>query len=67
VRGRWCPEEEAGYVSSLLFSWVTGLLKLGNAKTLEAGDLWDVHTQDRADKVAAVLDKQWATQLKKQK
>ena len=65
--GRWCPEEEAGFVSSVLFSWVTGLLQLGNVKTLEAGDLWDVHHKDSADKVAAVLETQWASQMKKRK
>lgn len=63
--GRWCPEEEAGPVSLLLFSWVTGLLRVGHRQTLEAGDLWDVHSQDSAAKVAAVLDRQWAAQRRK--
>lgn len=28
-RGRWCPEENAGFLSRLLFIFVGGLIKLG--------------------------------------
>ena len=38
-RGRWCPEEEAGWVSRTGFFWVSGLLQKGSEKHLEADDL----------------------------
>lgn len=53
--GRWCPEEEAGPVSRLLFSWVSGLLRLGMAKTLHQEDLWDVAQADAAHLVSATF------------
>ena len=43
---RWCPEEEAGLWSRLFFSWVGGLLKLGQEKALEQHDLWDTASRD---------------------
>ena len=54
---RWCPEEEAGMISRLLFSWVGGLLKLGQDKALEQHDLWDTAAEDNVFKVSESFDR----------
>lgn len=48
ISHRWCPEEEAGFFSRLFFTWVGGLLKLGEQKALEQHDLWHVAKEDEA-------------------
>ena len=53
----WCPEENAGFVSRLLFLWVGGLLTLGAQKTLEHDDLWDIAENDKASRVSAAFKK----------
>jgi hypothetical protein len=40
--GWWQPEESAGLLSRLLFSYCNGILKLGSRKILVQDDLWDV-------------------------
>ena len=42
VEGRWQPEETAGPVSRMLFTFVEGLLALGSRKVLVADDLWEL-------------------------
>lgn len=43
--GRWCPEENASFLSRLLFLYVGGLVRMGYLKTLHQEDLWDVAVQ----------------------
>lgn len=50
--GIWCPEEEAGLFSKMFFSWVGGLLKLGQYKALEQSDLWDIAERDKSSNVS---------------
>ena len=50
---RWCPEEEASWLSRLTFAYVEGLLRKGKTKALVMDDLWDVAESDRAADVAA--------------
>ncbi|OQR91301.1 ATP-binding Cassette (ABC) Superfamily [Achlya hypogyna] len=45
------PVETAGLLSRLTFSWVTSLIKLGNQRQLQGGDLWPL---PQATKCAAV-------------
>ena len=40
--GWWQPEESAGLLSRLVFSYCNGILKLGSHKILVQDDLWDV-------------------------
>jgi ATP-binding cassette subfamily C (CFTR/MRP) protein 1 len=49
---RWCPEEEAGLLGSIAFSWVGGLLNLGVSKALEMEDLWDTAVVDEVESVS---------------
>ena len=40
--GWWQPEEAAGPLSRLLFSYCNGILAMGSRKILVQDDLWDV-------------------------
>ncbi len=52
-RTRWVPEESAGPLSRLLFSYCNGLVRLGFQRPLEHDDLWDVARRDEAAAVSA--------------
>jgi hypothetical protein len=54
--GRWCPEETAGPVSRLLFTWIDPLIQIGMRKPLVHEDLWDIHKDDEAEAVATRFD-----------
>jgi hypothetical protein len=60
LRERWCPEERAGPLGRLLFTYVDGLLALGGQKSLLAGDLWDVAEEDAAGAVSAAFHRHLA-------
>jgi len=47
------PEDEAGPVGRLFFSYVSPLVKLGVSKPLDAADLWPVSARDGAARVSA--------------
>ena len=40
--GRWQPEESAGWLSHMLYTYCNGLLALGARKVLMQDDLWAV-------------------------
>ncbi len=40
--GRWQPEESAGWLSHVLYTYCNGLLALGARKVLMQDDLWAV-------------------------
>jgi hypothetical protein len=42
---RWCPEEEAGWLSRLFFAFANSLVSKGAKKHLEQQDLWDTAFQ----------------------
>ncbi|KAK9817530.1 hypothetical protein WJX74_009211 [Apatococcus lobatus] len=42
ARDRWCPEEEAGWLSWLFFGFVSGLVEKGFQKPLRQEDLWNL-------------------------
>lgn len=58
VRERWCPEEEAGLLSSMVFHWVGGLLSLGKQKALEHDDLWSTARKDESAAVSEAFHRQ---------
>ena len=51
-----CPEEKAGFLSKVLFLWVSDLLLLGRKRILEFEDLWSVAKKDRASTVGAAFE-----------
>ncbi|CCD69448.1 ABC-type glutathione-S-conjugate transporter [Caenorhabditis elegans] len=44
-----CPEYTASFINRLTFQWFTGLAYLGNKKSLENEDLWDLNEIDKAE------------------
>ncbi len=52
-KDRWCPEEQAGFLSTITYSYATSLVKLGCKKTLLAGDLWDMSQWDEARTISS--------------
>ncbi|GLC35697.1 hypothetical protein PLESTB_000485000 [Pleodorina starrii] len=53
ARRRWAPEESAGFLSRVFFSYCNGLVRRGYERPLEHDDLWDVAERDEAVRVAA--------------
>ena len=53
------PKNQAGFLSSLTFSWMTGILKLGYKKPLEEKHLFEVDSEFHAEKLVADLEMEW--------
>eukprot|EP00884_Botryococcus_braunii_P017606 jgi/Botrbrau1/4529/Bobra.60_2s0019.2 len=54
--GKWCPEENAGWFSRMLFLYVNGLMRKAMMKTLQPDDLWDVCNRDLPSVVATKFE-----------
>lgn len=48
---RWCPEENANWLSRLFFLYVNSLITKGAEKHLLQHDLWDVSHDDEPGRV----------------
>lgn len=48
-KGSSCPEYTASFINQLTFQWFTELAILGNKKSLETDDLWDLNERDKAE------------------
>lgn len=48
---RWCPEEDAGWLSRLFFFFANSLVDKGARKHLEQSDLWDIADQDQPQRL----------------
>ncbi|KAF1745726.1 hypothetical protein GCK72_022173 [Caenorhabditis remanei] len=44
-----CPEYTASFINQLTFQWFSELAYLGNKKSLENEDLWDLNERDKAE------------------
>ncbi|XP_062388680.1 multidrug resistance-associated protein 1 [Sardina pilchardus] len=60
-----CPEEDASFLSRLLFWWYSGLMVKGYRSPLKAEDLWPLREKDTSDKIIADLEDEWAKQCAK--
>ncbi len=49
------PEQEASFLSKLLFLWVAPLVSVANKKTLDQDDLWAVPPNDKSKRVYATF------------
>lgn len=56
VGNRWCPEEEAGWVSWLFFGFVGGLVERGYRKPLRQEDLWALPRTEETDLQCRLFD-----------
>ncbi|EQC33914.1 hypothetical protein SDRG_08594 [Saprolegnia diclina VS20] len=55
-----CPHDAGACGSSLLFSWLTPLLDLGNQRPLQFDDLYQLNPTDRATNIDATFQRFWA-------
>ncbi|XP_018568578.1 multidrug resistance-associated protein 1 isoform X9 [Anoplophora glabripennis] len=62
---RPCPEENASFLSRLLFTWFDSLAWTGFRKPLEATDLWDMKPEDSAKEIVPLFEKHWQNTLDK--
>ena len=53
------PQNQAGFLSSLTFSWMTGILKLGYKQPLEEKHLFELDSEYHAEKLVADLEMEW--------
>ncbi|XP_031432945.1 multidrug resistance-associated protein 1-like [Clupea harengus] len=60
-----CPEEDASFLSRILFWWYCGLVVKGYRSPLKAEDLWSLRERDTSDTIIADLEKEWAKQCAK--
>ncbi|OQR88268.1 ATP-binding Cassette (ABC) Superfamily, partial [Achlya hypogyna] len=55
-----CPNDVSNAWSAVVFSWLTPLLDLGNARSLQTDDLFQLNPADRATTAAKLFHAQWA-------
>jgi ATP-binding cassette, subfamily C (CFTR/MRP), member 1 len=59
------PEETAGLISILSFSWLTPLMKQGYAKDLNMDDLWTLRSIDKASTNDDLFQLKWQQETKR--
>ncbi|XP_028669916.1 multidrug resistance-associated protein 1-like isoform X1 [Erpetoichthys calabaricus] len=60
-----CPEQDASFLSQILFYWFTGLVVKGYRKPLKADDLWSLRQDDTSEKIISDLEKVWTVECAK--
>ncbi|RHY79259.1 hypothetical protein DYB30_004041, partial [Aphanomyces astaci] len=50
------PQDNAGFVSRVLYTWATPLLSLGNARQLSARDIWPLQVDNQCKTVSATFE-----------
>eukprot|EP00457_Paulinella_chromatophora_P000386 gb/GEZN01000386.1/.p1 GENE.gb/GEZN01000386.1/~~gb/GEZN01000386.1/.p1 ORF type:complete len:1466 (+),score=213.20 gb/GEZN01000386.1/:60-4457(+) len=63
---RECPEERASFYSKLFFSWLSGLLKIGNQHPLQLEDLIPANPRDNAEPMLERFEAAWNLQKQTQ-
>ena len=61
------PRATAGFFSYLSFYWLNDLLKLGNARPLEADDLYPLLPEHESEKLTDTLERAWKLECKVRK
>lgn len=59
------PEEQASFLSHLLFTWFDKLAWKGFKKPLEQKDLWDMNPEDSSRELVPKFEKYWQKSLQK--
>ncbi|KAH1550578.1 hypothetical protein KXX57_009402 [Aspergillus fumigatus] len=62
-----CPYEYADIFAVLTFSWMTPLMKFGYKNYLTQDDLWNLRQRDTTRVTGAILEENWAEELRKSK
>ncbi|CAG9853670.1 unnamed protein product [Phyllotreta striolata] len=60
-----CPEEGAGFLSRILFSWFDALAWKGFRKPLTTEDLWDMNIEDSSRELVPKFETAWKETLLK--
>ena len=53
------PKENAGFASLVTFSWLTGLMTVGQNRPLESEDLFPLLTEDQSEELTEKLERKW--------
>ncbi|DBA02320.1 TPA: hypothetical protein N0F65_006195 [Lagenidium giganteum] len=61
------PSQFGGWCSSVFFTWVTPLMKLGNERPLEADDLYQLDAPNRAEHISERFQHYWNLETAKRK
>uniref|UniRef100_A0A672I1Z1 ATP-binding cassette, sub-family C (CFTR/MRP), member 3 n=1 Tax=Salarias fasciatus TaxID=181472 RepID=A0A672I1Z1_SALFA len=62
-----CPEETAGFLSTVTFWWFTRMAIKGYKQPLEAKDLWSLNLRDSSKVMVPKLLREWEKELAKAK
>ncbi|XP_055006085.1 ATP-binding cassette sub-family C member 3 isoform X4 [Boleophthalmus pectinirostris] len=62
-----CPENTAGFLSTMTFWWFTSMAIKGYKNPLEAKDLWSLNQRDSSKSMVPKLLKEWDKELAKVK
>ncbi|XP_033840128.1 ATP-binding cassette sub-family C member 3 isoform X4 [Periophthalmus magnuspinnatus] len=62
-----CPENTAGFLSTMTFWWFTSMAIKGYKNPLEAKDLWSLNQRDSSKNMVPKLLKEWDKELAKAK
>ncbi|XP_033908710.3 multidrug resistance-associated protein 1-like isoform X2 [Acipenser ruthenus] len=60
-----CPDQDASFLSKILFWWFTGLVVKGYKKPLKAEDLWSLRKDDTSEKIISDLKQEWSVECAK--
>ena len=58
------PRARGGFISYLFFNWLNDLLQLGNARPLEADDLFPLLPEHESEQLIDTLQKAWKLECK---
>lgn len=57
-----CPEDNANFLSRMVFWWMNGLISRGYRKVLEFSDLPGLRSGERSDALAEQFRRNWYSQ-----
>uniref|UniRef100_A0A6N2MXC4 ABC-type xenobiotic transporter n=1 Tax=Salix viminalis TaxID=40686 RepID=A0A6N2MXC4_SALVM len=62
-----CPERHANIISTIVFGWMSPLMKLGYRRPITENDVWKLDTWDRTETLNDRFQKCWAEESRKPK
>lgn len=58
------PQSQAGFLSLVTFSWMSGILKLGYRQPLEEKHLFELDTENQAETLVRELEMEWLAEVR---
>lgn len=59
-----CPEERAGFFSSIFYSWMGPLISKGYSKPLQESDIWSLSQRDQAEYLFPKFEREWSKEIR---